>query len=141
MPEKPHNSHEQHPSAQQWVEKLFSNPNADNVVAENALSVWDTYAKATEHNKPFDEQLLEEHKNDIGVQAKNKLLARIAELSEDPTVNVGDFFVLLDHQALELDDQHDETRYRQFKGLWDLLVAVAKDEELMEFFKNRPHDY
>jgi|GEM_PF-5116302 len=140
MIEQASSSPEQDPSAQQWVEKLFSNRHADTIAAEK-LNLLDIYSNATEHGRSVDEQLTRDQEDDVGVAAKNKLLGIIAELSDDPKVNVGDFIGLLDRQALELDNQHDETRYRQFKGLWDLLVAVAKDEELIEFFKSRPPDY
>jgi hypothetical protein len=131
---------EAEPSVEQWIGAVFQDRDADAAVAEGN-DMLDLQARMAEHGRNVDEQMAHDHTTDVGVLAKNRLLARIAELADDPVLHVGAFMTLLDRQAIELEGKVDGLRNQQFMGMWDMFVAIAKDEELMGFFRDRPDNY
>jgi len=134
------NQPEQEFSAQQWVEQVHASRTIDEGLAADSFDPLESQMKSVVEGRTIDEQLQHEHSTDFGVIHKNILLSRLADLADDPDLHVGDFLSLLDRQASEL-EQPSETRHRQFMGLWDILVAISKDEELIEFLKRRPGNY
>lgn len=121
-------------SSEQWIEAIHSSRQADIATAEN-FNPFATYMGSIVEGRSVDEQFASEHAEDAGVQLKNRFLCLLAELADDERYHTGDMLALMDRQACDMYPA-DETRYRQFMGLWDLAVALSKDPELLKEFKN-----
>lgn len=117
-------------SYQQWIESIFLNSQVDGAVAEG-WNPLDTIMSAEMAGTTFEEQEDKEHKSDPGVAAKNRFLGFLATLSDGSKYHTGDLLGLLDRQSVDTPDPN-ETRYRQFMGLWDLVVALSKDQDIIE---------
>lgn len=117
-------------SDKRWIESIYTSHQVDGAVAEE-WNPYDTLMGAIIEGRTLEEQQGSEHQADPGVKIKNRFLGLLAELSDDSRYHVSDLLALLDRQAETIPDAN-ETRYRQFMGLWDLAVALSKDEDLTE---------
>ena len=117
-------------SGKRWIESVYASSQVDKSVAEE-FNPFDAQMGAIVEGRTLDEQLAAEHSDDPGVEVKNRFLGLLAELSDDAQYHVGDLLALLDRQAEEIPIP-DETRYRQFMGLWDLAVALSRNQNLTD---------
>jgi hypothetical protein len=115
-------------SAQRWIEAIHASRQADTAVAE-AFDPFETQLSSIVDGLSIDEQLGVEHTDDPGVALENRFLGLLAELASEKGQHIEDLLALLDNQAEGMPPA-DETRYRQFMGLWELAIALAKDEQL-----------
>lgn len=133
----PEHSPESEPSfsAQRWIESTYENRSIDHAIAEN-FNPFDTLMNAVINARSTEEQLAAECMEDAAVQLKNRFLGLLIELADSDKYHLGDMLGLMDRQAEGMEPT-DETRYRQFMGLWDLAVALSRNPDLLEEFKNQ----
>src|SRR3989344_7498535 len=125
-----------HPTGGKWVAELYRNKSLDSVAETDFGQV---VGDIIEGINPKDslERYDKKADTDPNVFLKNKLLAKLGELADDPHRYTSDFLALLESQAETLDDQHQETRYRQFMGLLEIILATYNDRELRDLFEDR----
>ena len=121
---------------EKWAIELFKDKRPD-VVAEFDVDELTRFL-TTEDPEGFLDSLDRQADNDPNVLVKNRLLAKLVELASKREY-ASDFLGLLEHQAETLDEQSDETRYRQFMGLLDVVTACFTDEELRDVFERQKH--
>ncbi|MFI5271115.1 MAG: hypothetical protein ACHQT9_03670 [Candidatus Saccharimonadales bacterium] len=125
-----HDSQPSSPSAERWITDIHASRQVDIAVSSDFDPINSLLTSQVE-GIPLQEQLAAEHGGDEGVKAKNKFLSLLAAAADDGRFHVGDLLALMDNQAEGMSPS-SETRYRQFMGLWDLAVALSRDEELLE---------
>lgn len=123
-----------HCSPLNWVASLYSHRALDTALGD--FNPCETPINAIVEGRSLIEQLDAEHSSDPAVQLKNRLLGLLATLSDADGYHVGDMLALMERQAHEMNPP-EETRYRQFMGLWDFAVTLSKNEDLLEELRNQ----
>jgi hypothetical protein len=130
-----HDSQPPLPSSEHWISDVHANRQIDTAVADH-FDPMDSLLTSQVEGIPLSEQLDAEYEGDEGVQVKNRFLGLLAEFADDGQYHVGDLLALMDEQAQRMDPAQ-ETRYRQFMGLWDLAVALSRDDELLKILQEQ----
>jgi len=117
------------PTSDRWIEALRGNKNLDSALAESNPS--DTVMGAVVEGRSIRDQLTQEHADDPSVKLKDQILDLLSMLSKTDATHLNDLLSLMDRQAMTMDPA-DETRYRQFMGLWDFAVMLSRNDELLE---------
>ena len=117
-------------SDRHWITSIYEDDGVNSAVADGC-NPYDTIMKSIIEGHSVKDEQESEYRVDPGVAIKNELLGLLAELSDDEKYHVGDLLALLDRQSEEMPDPA-ETRYRQFMGLWDIVVALSKHPELVK---------
>lgn len=115
--------------SKEWAMRLLANSQLDDAMAES-VSPLDVAVESAMSGTPVAEILAEQYDTDEGILLKNELLVLLLELAERRALHIDDFLALLERQARGTAAEQ-ETRYRQFMGLLDILTVVAKNEELL----------
>lgn len=120
-------------SSREWVEHLLAYHQLDDATATD-VSPLDVAVESAMKQQPVGEILRAQYDIDPGVLLKNELLLMMLDLAERRSLHVDDFLALLERQARGTAFEQ-ETRYRQFMGLLDLLTVVAKNQALLDRLK------
>ena len=117
-------------SSREWVEHLLAYHQLDDATATDVSAI-DIAIESAMTQQPVGEVLRAQYDSDPGVLLKNELLLLMLDLAERRSLHVADFLALLERQARGTAFEQ-ETRYRQFMGLLDLLTVVAKNQALLD---------